>query len=401
MTGRFIFSFRRGFRYSLGSITIKEDHSVTDAVSKPDDAYVNITEATVAALYSGGFIATDGSSNINVYLKATPEVKIGDLVSIKATKITYNGLPELISPTVSVLSSGNEVPRSELKNVTAVIDSYDSNIADYVCVLGKLIKDGDYWYVSVPGASRMATISALHESFDIPSALEGKRVLMKGYFNSIRYDSLLIVVTEIIDAEPEAVDLGLPSGIMWASFNVGATKPEEYGEYYAWGETQPKSDYSWSTYKWCSGDNNKLTKYCTDSSYWGDSGSPDNKTVLNPEDDAAQLNWGGSWRIPTDAEWKELVENCTWTWTKNYNGTGIKGRIVTASNGNSIFLPAAGYWNATYVDGAGGGGTYWSSTLNSLEPNYSLYVGFSTGIVSRSSYERYFGFSIRPVCPKD
>ncbi len=103
------------------------------------------------------------------------------------------------------------------------------------------------------------------------------------------------------------VDLGLPSGLIWATCNVGAAKPEDYGDYFAWGETEPKDDYWWSTYKWCNGDWDKLTKYCTDSYYWDSSSSSsmDNKTVLDPEDDAAHVNWGGSWRMPTDEEWTE------------------------------------------------------------------------------------------------
>ncbi|MDY4512770.1 MAG: hypothetical protein SPE10_04900, partial [Paludibacteraceae bacterium] len=110
----------------------------------------------------------------------------------------------------------------------------------------------------------------------------------------------------------EYVDLGL--SVKWATCNVGASKPEEYGNYYAWGETTTKSTYNWSTYKWCNGSKTTLTKYNTSSSY----GTVDNKTVLELADDAARANWGGAWRMPTDAEWTELRENCTWTWiTKN------------------------------------------------------------------------------------
>ena len=101
----------------------------------------------------------------------------------------------------------------------------------------------------------------------------------------------------------EYVDLGLPSRIKWATCNVGATTPEEYGDYFAWGETEPKDNYDWSTYKWCNESNATMTKYCTDSSY----GTVDNKTVLELEDDAAYVNWGGNWRMPTKAELDELT----------------------------------------------------------------------------------------------
>ena len=195
----------------------------------------------------------------------------------------------------------------------------------------------------------------------------------------------------------EAIDLGLSSGIKWATINVGATKPEEYGVFLAWGEIEPKTDYSWSNYKWCNGSENKLTKYCTESSYWDSSTPMDNKTVLDLEDDAACANWGVSWRMPTDEEWTELRENCIWTWTSNYNNTGIAGRVVTARNGNSIFLPAAGYRFDTYLYSVGSFVMYWSSSLYTNPPCRAFRVGLDSGSVDRFSSYRYYGQSVRPV----
>ena len=193
----------------------------------------------------------------------------------------------------------------------------------------------------------------------------------------------------------EYVDLGLPSGLKWATCNVGATKPEEYGNYYAWGETETKTTYNWSTYKWCNDSYDTQTKYCTDSSY----GTVDNKTVLELADDAARANWGGAWRMPTDAEWTELLENCTWTWTSDYNGTGVAGRIVTSNiNGNSIFLPAAGCRDDDDLDYAGNDGDYWSSSLDADYPSDAWYVYFLSGNVGRNGLYRYYGFSVRAVC---
>ena len=191
----------------------------------------------------------------------------------------------------------------------------------------------------------------------------------------------------------EYVDLGLPSGTKWATCNVGATNPEAYGNYYAWGETEPKTTYNWSTYKWCDGSYDTLTKYCTRSSY----GTVDNKTVLELADDAARANWGGQWRMPTDDEWTELRENCEWTWTSNYNGTGVAGRIVTSNiNGNSIFLPAAGYRYDDDLCDAGSDGGYWSSSL-AVNSNYAWVVFFGSDDVVRSGSGRYCGRSVRPV----
>ena len=197
-------------------------------------------------------------------------------------------------------------------------------------------------------------------------------------------------------ADVQAVDLGLPSGIKWASCNVGAEKPEDYGNYYAWGEILPKEDYSWITYKYANGNYNKLTKYCNDVSY-GDNGFTDNKTTLEPEDDAAHMNWGGSWRMPTDAEWTELREQCTWTWTTQ---NGVNGYQVTSkTNSNSIFLPAAGSRRGTNLSYAGNDGYYWSSSLNEYGPGYAWYLYFDSDSVRRRDYNRRYGQSVRPVCP--
>ena len=188
----------------------------------------------------------------------------------------------------------------------------------------------------------------------------------------------------------EYVDLGLPSGLKWATMNVGASKPEEYGDYFAWGETQPKSSYSWSTYKWCNGSSTTLSKYNTSSS----NGTVDNKKQLDLADDAARANWGGSWRMPTTEEYYELIEKCTWTWTSQ---NGVNGRKVTGPNGNSIFLPAAGSRYDTYLNPAGFLGRYWSSSLYTDYPDSAYDVNFYSDNVYRDSYYRCSGQSVRPV----
>ncbi len=188
------------------------------------------------------------------------------------------------------------------------------------------------------------------------------------------------------------VSLGLPSGTKWATCNVGATKPEEYGNYYAWGETTTKNDYSWATYKYGSG-YDALTKYNTDSNY----GTVDNKTTLEASDDAATTNWGSAWRMPTDGEWTELRENCEWKWTDSYQTTGVAGYWVTGKNGNTIFLPAAGCRNIDYLVSAGNSGNYWSSSLSAGYPGNAWYANFRSDSVLRYYYDRYFGLSVRPV----
>ena len=190
----------------------------------------------------------------------------------------------------------------------------------------------------------------------------------------------------------EYVDLGL--SVKWATCNVGATTPEEYGDYFAWGETEPKDEYSWSTYKYCNGSSSTMTKYCRNSSY----GTVDNKTVLELEDDAAHVNWGGDWRMPTRAEQDELrnTNNCTWEWTTQ---NGVNGYKVTSKvNGNSIFLPAAGCRNNDNLYDAGSLGNYWSSSFNASSSYYAYYVHFNSSNVILTNYYRYLGQSVRAVC---
>ena len=200
------------------------------------------------------------------------------------------------------------------------------------------------------------------------------------------------------DDEPQSsavsreVDLGL--SVNWAAWNVGASKPEECGGYYAWGETEEKDYYGWSTYKWCKGDRSTLTKYCTDSSY----GTVDGKTVLEPADDVAHVRWGDGWRMPTEDEISELVNRCIWEWMENYNG--VNGYKVTGPNGNSIFLPAAGYRGGTSLDFAGSIGVYWSSTLFSGYSHGACELYFGSGVHDVHVGVRYCGRGVRPVKEK-
>lgn len=194
------------------------------------------------------------------------------------------------------------------------------------------------------------------------------------------------------------VDLGLPSGLKWATYNVGATKPSETGNYYAWGETTPKKDYSCSTYKWCTVDENgefvALTKYCTDSEY----GALDNKKELDAEDDAAVVNWGHDWRLPTPEEVEELFQNSKKTWTNDFNGTGVAGLICTSkANNNTLFFPAVGYCDSDSISKMGDLGRYWTS---SLYDNYDRNAHFFRTVdasIAQGEVSRYMGLAVRAV----
>ena len=212
-------------------------------------------------------------------------------------------------------------------------------------------------------------------------------LLMLATFSACEADDKIVFVTgTTTEPEPEPepdpeldkenghayVDLGL--SVKWATCNVGANSPEGYGDYFAWGEITPKTTHSSSNYSY--------------------SGNP---TVLPLGNDAAHANWGGSWRMPTYAEWTELRTECTWKWTTQNGVNSCK--VTSKSNGNSIFLPAAGYLNVGSLYYAGSYGYYWSSSLNTGNPYDAWYVSFNSRDVFSNYSNRGCGFAVRPVCP--
>ena len=208
-----------------------------------------------------------------------------------------------------------------------------------------------------------------------------------------------------------AVDLGLPSGTLWADHNIGATNPEDYGDYYSWGETATKETYDWSTYFDTNDGGQTFGKYNND----------DGKTELETSDDVASQTWGGKWQMPTQAMIAELKSQCYWVWTTTYNGKSVNGYIVykaktdtdkgaKVTSGSSpssdydvataphLFLPAAGYRWGSELNYAGSYGLYWS---RSLDPDYSKYaynLSFYSDLVwGNSAFYRSDGFAVRPV----
>lgn len=213
-------------------------------------------------------------------------------------------------------------------------------------------------------------------------------------------------------ANAVAVDLGLPTGTKWANMNVGAEKPEDYGLFFAWGETKGYTSvgesslingyyytmtdhlFDWDNYKWCNGSWVTMTKYCTDDNY----GTVDNKNILDLEDDAAFMNWGEQWRMPTIDEIQELLANTTAEWTALNDVYGLK---FTASNGNYIFLPAAGYRDSAILYNQSSVGNYWSASLNVSGPHSAHYLNFFNSGHGANKftdcYSRSHGQMIRPV----
>lgn len=238
----------------------------------------------------------------------------------------------------------------------------------------------------------------------VVSAIAEGKATISAQAGSVKAECEFIVKKAVL---AEAVDLGL--SVKWASFNVGADSPEKFGDYFAWGETEPKEWYGWDNYKWYNKEQNGFTKYCPYLEYWAGTGSPDGKSSFsqyNYEDDAATFNWGKGWRTPSEKEWEELRTQCSWKWTTQ---NGVPGQKVTSKKtgykDKSIFLPAAGCWEEKknyYVEEYG---MYWSSVV-SLKTNdsYFDYPGSSWSFVfnARDVYSgpdaaRRSGCSIRPV----
>lgn len=222
------------------------------------------------------------------------------------------------------------------------------------------------------------------------------------YFLLMLFTCLSLVTASCNKERHEYVDLGLPSGTLWATCNIGASSPEGAGDYFAWGETKSKEEFTGRTYKFYSNsnfrengepNNLKIAKYNTNKDF----GKVDGKTSLDPEDDVAHALWGSKWSMPTDEEWTELREKCEWR-KKGLDGNSFAGYEVIGPNGNSIFLPTAGYREGTKLESGGTHGCYWSSTLDSECTTCVFYLYFSLTEVSRYNHvNRPFGFSVRPV----
>ena len=308
----------------------------------------------------------------------------GTVNDYAAFKIIKNGLT--LDVTSGSLGTYNDEMHYRIyKNQSITITSAVGNISkiEFTCIANDAEKYGPGCFIVDKGIYSYSGETGIW----IGSA---NTITFTASSNQVRATQIVVTINHPTNNQ-EYVDLGL--SVKWATCNVGANSPEEYGDYCAWGETEPKSNYDWSTYKYCNGSSSTLTKYNTVSSR----GSVDNKTTLEAADDAATANWGGSWRMPTDAELTELREQCTWTWTTQNGVYGYK--VTSKKNGNSIFLPAAGCRYNSSLNNAGSFGLYWSGSLHTGGPNCAWYVRFDSDYVGRDYDGRGSGFSVRPVCP--
>ena len=264
----------------------------------------------------------------------------------------------------SFTAHAQEYPRGDVNQDGAV------NISDVTRLIDNVMRGIEQGDVNLDGAVNISDVTCIIS------------YIMKGYWPD-----------DPVTGEHEWVDLGLPSGTLWATCNIGASSPEEYGDYFAWGEVTPKEVYDWSTYKWCNGTETTMTKYCINSEL----GIVDNKTELEPADDAAYVNWGPSWRMPTIDQLQELKNSCTWERVTISNGDVCI--LVTGTNGNTMLLPLAGSINGTTPERVGLYGYLWSSTASVYadESNTSQYIYFNSPYPHLWRRYRYFGFTVRAV----
>ncbi len=316
--------------------------------------------------------------------------------------LSFNGCDDenrFLSDEKDKPAATDSIPKTDSIQISIVLN-YDSLLL-YVGESDTLIATVRNGEIIINNKVTWSTDNALVAEVDsngVVTALSVGAAVITVTYQGVNYNCN-VFVTERSSAY-EYVDLGL--SVYWATFNIGATKPEEFGDYYAWGETETKTDYSWESYKWCNGSANTLTKYCDNSEY----GNIDNKYLLDPDDDVAHVKWGGKWYMPTIEEIGELMDKCSWILETRGNIEGLK---VTGPNGKSIFLPSAGFYSGTELIELdmfenSNVGYIWSS--NRRNNNFSYCFFYYSGadgmdmLCSNTCY-RYLGFPVRPVCPSE
>ena len=320
--------------------------------------------------YSGNCSIGSDSRHFGISVRAvyrpSPTVATNSSTDVTLTSATLHG--RILNIGSSEIIERGFVYGTSRSNLTDTVQSEDVT-NDFSVALTGLTNGTTYYYCAYATNSDFTSYGEI-KSFSTPNGLLGDH-----YY----------------------VNLGLPSGTMWASTNIGAETPEDYGDYFAWGETEPKEEYNWDTYIYANGttdeDQPLFTKYCNNSEY-GNNGFTDNLTILESMDDAATANWGEEWRMPTKEDFEELFNNSTQQWTEQ---NGVRGCLITGNNGNSIFLPAAGHRNGTDLMETGADGYYWSSLYDTTVSYSAVDLNFWSSDYSVSSELRSYGLPVRAV----
>lgn len=366
---------------------------------------VTVYNVTKNADLTGTLIAQSSGASTILKGSLTGVIEDGDVLKLKFLSPDYTsqtGTLEYIAANCDYAEAEVNVTDASTPTVTTTAASFTNQQAivkftlkdkandEALSVLVLDVNDGTNTYTVTP-ASATDVIYVAIPGFSMQTITLTANVNSNYYvfsksditFTNSQYYAISVKMTK------SYVDLGLPSGTLWATCNVGANSPEEYGTYFAWGETEPKEEYNWNNYKHCKGKANTLTKYCGDHNW----GTVDGKGELEPEDDAATINWGINWQMPNYTQIDEL-KNSSYTTTEWITMNGTNGRLITSkSNGNSIFLPATGNGNRVNV---GSWGTYWSRSV--YPTTYEAwYLNFSSEKISRDLYSRSGGYTIRPV----
>ena len=451
-----------GESYTLTATVLPDDASIKNVTwtsSNPDDVYVNdegkITAhavngfATITATAAGGHTATcDVTVRYVPVSGITLDKTTLNLVAGESAVLTATVLPEDATNPVTFWSSSDETVAKVVNGlvtadrncrggtatitVSSTLDpsagvTATCEVTVTVPVTEVVITNttldlfvGDTFTLGASVRPSYATNQNILWSSSVPSVAT---VTSEGVVTGVGLGTTTITATSedggftascVVTVTYEYVDMG--DGLLWATFNVGATSPEGYGDYFAWGDPMPKSDYSWATYKHMINSLSSwlyITKYqIADRQtsaiwYYDEIFTGDGKTTLEHSDDAASVNWGNPWRMPTDAEWTNLrdTQKFVWTWTEDYNGTGVKGMIVTSVlpgyMGNQIFLPAAGWREGTSLNEANSYAYYWSSSLSEDFSGEACCVFINPYSFGNSSVPRYNGRSVRPVRVKE
>lgn len=395
LTSRIRFTGEPGTNFSLSGITTYTAFSRTagalTAVSSEVSTSVNETGTTpyIYGVFTNperpALGVTNSSENVfvTIFEASTNVLQVGHSGYLTLPTVDkHRGWKQVVTPATGISLNRNKLILNKEKTATLQISLTPANATSDVV-----------WSSSNPSVVTVSDAGVL-------TAVATGNATITAVVEENANLTANCSVKVIDESTYEFVDLGLTSGTLWATMNVGATSPSDYGDYFAWGEVESKADFSWSTYKYCNGSSSTLTKYCHASG----NGTVDYKQELEFLDDVARQNWGGDWRMPSKAQLAELRTECIWTWT-TLDGVVYGYQVTSKKSSDSIFLPAAGYYDGTTLNKLGSYGYYWSrenykssSSLYSYDYSYNAYyLYFYTTSYSSSDGYRCCGRSVRPI----